>query len=543
MRDTSSSPNQQVESARRYHDRTSHTPESVRAGGHALVWEIKPSPFKLYPDLPALTLPREFPVPSRDTLRALTGPIEARLTLDRELLASVLFFSAGITRKRTYPGGGEIYFRAAASTGALYQTEVYVVAGPQAGVPAGVYHFSPGDLTLRRLREGDFRGALAAAAADERLAQVPAALALTAIYWRNTWKYQARAYRHLFWDAGTLLANALAAATALDLPAHVHTGFVDAAVNALLGLDPAREGALALMSLGAPGGAAGAAPPVLPIDLTTIPLSSRMVDYPALREAYRDSGLQTEGEVRQWQQAAAAFPTGPADAGATGAAGEAHLAGDAGRSARALTPIDLPAPRPAAGRALAETVQARGSTREFSGEAIAPEQLSDCLYHATRGFPADVPAGLIDLYVNVHAVDDIAPGAYAYRPLTHRLEPIRLGNFRRESAFLCLEQPLGGTSSATVFFLADLGSILDGLGNRGYRLANLEAGLTGGRLYLGAYAQRFGATGLTFYDRAVVEFFSPHAAGKDAVFVTALGRSAHGGPRAPAQLRIGNGGV
>jgi hypothetical protein len=40
-----------------------------------------------------------------------------------------------------------------------------------------------------------------------------------------------------------------------------------------------------------------------------------------------------------------------------------------------------------------------------------------------------------------------------------------------------------------------------------------------------------------------VEFFSPHAAGKDAVFVTALGRSAHGGPRAPAQLRIGKGGA
>jgi hypothetical protein len=60
---------------------------------------------------------------------------------------------------------------------------------------------------------------------------------------------------------------------------------------------------------------------------------------------------------------------------------------------------------------------------------------------------------------------------------------------------------------------------------------NLEAGLIGGRLYLGAYGQRFGASGLTFYDRAVVEFFSPHAAGKDAIFVTALGRSAKSPPR------------
>jgi hypothetical protein len=85
---------------------------------------------------------------------------------------------------------------------------------------------------------------------------------------------------------------------------------------------------------------------------------------------------------------------------------------------------------------------------------------------------------------------------------------------------------LGGASSATVFFLADLGEILPRWGNRGYRVANLEAGLIGGRLYLAAYAQGFGATGLTFYDRAVVEFFSPASAGLDALFVTALGRSA-----------------
>jgi len=106
------------------------------------------------------------------------------------------------------------------------------------------------------------------------------------------------------------------------------------------------------------------------------------------------------------------------------------------------------------------------------------------------------------------------------------LPPLRAGDFPRDSAFLCIEQPLGGRSSATVFFLADLEGVLARFGNRGYRLANLEAGLTGGRLYLAAYAQRFGATGLTFYDDAVVAFFSPHASGKDAIFVTALGPAA-----------------
>jgi hypothetical protein len=40
---------------------------------------------------------------------------------------------------------------------------------------------------------------------------------------------------------------------------------------------------------------------------------------------------------------------------------------------------------------------------------------------------------------------------------------------------------------------------------------------------LAAYAQGFGATGLTFFDDEVTEFFSPHAAGKAVMFLTALG--------------------
>ena len=77
-----------------------------------------------------------------------------------------------------------------------------------------------------------------------------------------------------------------------------------------------------------------------------------------------------------------------------------------------------------------------------------------------------------------------------------------------------------------MFFLTDLKRILQRYGNRGYRAVQLEAGILGGKLYLGAYAQRLGATGLTFYDDDVVSFFSPHARGKSAIFLVALGRSA-----------------
>jgi SagB-type dehydrogenase family enzyme len=393
-----------------------------------------------------------------------------------------------------------VLFRDAASTGALYQTEVYVVAGEVDGLEPGLYHFGPGDFALRRLRAGDVRGALAEAAVDPALARRPATLVLTAIYWRNTWKYQARGYRHLFWDSGTMLANALAVGDALGLAPRVVTGFVDARVNHLLGLDVAREAALELVPLG-PAGAAATPADVPALALEVMPLSRDEVDYPALRALHAASSLDDAAAVAAWRRATA--PPAREPRGAL---------------------VALPAPLDE-GRPLGETIQRRGSTRRFGHAALSAPELATALWAATRPLAADVPDGLVDPFVIVNAVDGVAPGAYAYRR-GQGLEPIRAGEFRRESAYLTLEQPIGGDAAAVIYFLAPLDAILARFGERGYRLANLEAGVAGGRAYLAAYSTAFGASGLTFYDADVVRFFAPHAAGLDAIFVTALGRAA-----------------
>ena len=88
---------------------------------------------------------------------------------------------------------------------------------------------------------------------------------------------------------------------------------------------------------------------------------------------------------------------------------------------------------------------------------------------------------------------------------------------------LGLGQELPADAAVNVYSLASLPGLLTRFGNRGYRAAQLEGGITGGRMYLGAYAQHFGATGLTFFDDEVTEFFSPHAAGKSVMFLVALG--------------------
>ena len=147
--------------AREYHDRTAHSPASVRTSGHTLEWDIKPFPFKVYSDLSAIPLPREIDPLATDALAALAAPAPVTPKVGLAELTAVLYYAAGVTKKKTYPGGGEVLFRAAASTGALFQTEVYVAAGDVAGLEPGLYHFCPGDFALRRLRAGDVRAALA----------------------------------------------------------------------------------------------------------------------------------------------------------------------------------------------------------------------------------------------------------------------------------------------------------------------------------------------------------------------------------------------
>jgi len=295
--------NRNSEAAWAYHEATKHSYASVRANPHFLDWANQPRPFKIYPALKVLGLPGEVRPTGVAALSAIAQSIPGgkNAAPDLEAIAQLLYLSAGHTRHRKYPGG-EIYFRAAACTGALYEVELYLVCGDLANLEAGLYHFAP-EFGLRTLHVGDCRAVLAeATAADPAIAHAPAVIACTCIYWRNAWKYQARTYRHFGWDNGTVLANLLAVATALGLPAKVVCGFQDAKVNRLLDVDPQREVAFSLVALGH----VSALPPqppseISPLGLETVPPSQREVDYPLMREMHAASSLHTADEVRRWR--------------------------------------------------------------------------------------------------------------------------------------------------------------------------------------------------------------------------------------------------
>ncbi|MGO8984015.1 MAG: SagB family peptide dehydrogenase, partial [Terriglobales bacterium] len=361
--------NPDIQAAWKYHDGTKHSYWSIRNNPHFLDWANRPQPFKIYPKIAPLPLPRDVQQTGVAALSAISEPVpssRADAVPDLQDLARILYFSAGITKQRTHPGG-TIYFRAAACTGALYEIELYVVAGDLSGLDAGVYHFNPADVSLRLLRKGDFRRNLAQATAMEpEVACAPATMICTGTYWRNAWKYEARTYRHFGWDNGTLLANMLAVSAASGLPAEIVLGFVDGEVNRLLDLDTRREVSLCLVPIGRKSESSLPALREVPVlGLETIPLSEREVEYSAMLEMHNASSLESEEEVAQWRGKQQVFP----------------FSAPVGEAVRFQRLPEEEQPKDT----IEQVILRRGSTRAFDKTAsITLDQLSTIVDYATR---------------------------------------------------------------------------------------------------------------------------------------------------------------
>jgi SagB-type dehydrogenase family enzyme len=515
--------NNETKYAKEYHEETKHSEVSIQQSRHYLDWNNKPLPFKVYSNLPLISLPTDFSQPTQGALFSIgkTQPTKGKsVVFDIKNLAELLFFSAGITRvlKLDY---GTYYMRAASATGALYPIELYIICQDIPGLKAGVYHFCPGDFTLTELRSGDYRATLAdIAGGNNNIVRSPITVAYTSIAWRNAWKYQARSYRHWFWDSGVIAANFLATCISLEITTQLIMGFVDNAVNRLLRLDDKQEAAVVLAPIDN-NSSADSVPTVKESeDLSipqTIPMLRGELNYPEIWKLHKSSYLLNKEEVKNWVTAAAAFKQTPTNK----AAEVVH------RKALIFETSIMNEP------SLAETILLRGSSRKFSRQPISFRQLSNILHYSTRGVPLDFldskidnnnnKNSTIDIYLIVNDVEGLQAGAYFFDHYNESLEQLKNKVSRGISGYLCLGQSLFSDANVVFFLMTDLNKILDTLGNRGYRASQFEAGVIAGKIYLTAYAQKIGASGSTFFDDAVSEFFSPHAADKSTMIAVGIG--------------------
>jgi SagB-type dehydrogenase family enzyme len=444
-------------------------------------------------------------------------------------LATLCHYAAGVT-KTLEVRGETAAFRAAACTGKLYHIDLYAITGDLDGgenddrIDAGVYHYDPGTDEFHVLREGDYRGVLADAAGEHAgVADAPVTIVATAEWWRNAWKYRGRTYRHAFWDSGTILANLLAVAHASGHRAEIVTGFADDPVVELLGLDPDDQAPLELVTIGEESSAPSARE-VKPIDPAT-ELASEPVDYPLTPDAWRASRLPNGAAADEWRER---FAAAADDADRFGT----HSPGNGERID--LDPVDSDT---ASARPVENTIGRRESLREYSHEPISARKFATILDRALGGVPFDcfgtdggdgsrAPSALVDCYCLVHAVEGVPSGAHQYHHAEGALE--RVGETDRETAGqLALGQSVVGDAAANVYLMVDVETIVKRLGNRGYRLAQLEGGITLGRLYLATYAHRaLGGRGFTFFDDRVTEHLSPRAANQTPMTLFALGKPA-----------------
>ena len=494
-------PNSDTSAARSFHDATKLSYISLAT---------KPPLYKSYPGLPTVALPAEMPSPEAPTLPVVAGDLSpSDGPLDLTDIAQLLHYSAGLIRRSTLRTAGEVHYRAAASAGALYPIELYVVCGDLPGLAAGVYHYGPATNSLSLLRTGDFRGNLSdSSGSDPVVTDAPATIVCTSVFWRSAWKYRERGYRYCYWDNGTILANMTATANALGHPTQIVTGFVDSEVDALLGLDSSSEASFCLVPVGRNHPAPPATRPLDAVDGGVLGVERR-TEYPETRALHAGSVLSNEAEAAAWRE-----------------------------SATQANNQQAPAQWPESGP-LGATIAHRGSTRRFARDPIPDGKLEALLAASTSPVRADYGGGIIDTYLIVNAAEGIAPGTYYYSPSKGELELLSEGEYREEAGHLCFEQALGADSGAVAYFMADLDAILARFGNRGYRVAQLEAGIIGGRMYLASHAMGLGATGMTFFDDAVTAFFSPHAAGKSLMFLVGLGLTHERNQVHPFRSRIG----
>jgi hypothetical protein len=442
--------------------------------------------FKRYPPgRSRLPLPRQLPRTAAPAVDVLAGTAEAPPgPLDLPHLSRLLYWSAGVVRTMDRPYGAHP-FRAAGSAGGRFPLELYVAvpegstvpedAVPEdavlpvgAALPPGVHWYDPLEHALVRVGPPP-RG------------DAPA-IVVTGVPWRTGWRYRERGYRHVYWDAGTMLAQLLALADSAGLSAALYTRFPDAAVAALVGADRVHEIPVAVVGLGGGSPALHGTGPAVAGGIDAAP-----VEFPLVTAAQRAGEDDQRG--RPWE-----------------------------RGAPVRVPVRAPEP-------LESVIAVRGSQRRMDGtRGLTLDVLRTAMGVALRGVR-------LPHWVVAHDVAGLPCGVYRWPDLA---TPVRAGALRGELHRICLDQALARDAA----FVTVAAVSVSALSDREYREEHLAAGLAEGRLHLAAYALGASASGMTFLDSEVPSLLGEPV---DALLFTCVGvpeyqAAAAGPPGAPNRV-------
>lgn len=447
----------------------------------------RPSLFRVFADRPRIALPTHLLDAPVGTLRLMsmgkaalpdsfTSPPQNLRTL-----ATWLHMAAGITGKANDTYGVKI-LRPYASAGGLYPCEIYVLALGIEGLDPGLYHFSAKEFSLRKLREGwESLSQLKRGRPDlEILKTMPAVLLVSTVIARTAWKYGARAYRYAAIDAGHLIENLSLTATGLGIQTVVRLHINERNSRELIGVtkdapfseyEPVQGfvawGDKAIHPIAAPAQRTGSAilppivrPPAVPVAL----------DVPEVRTAHEQCVAPGVGvvELRPPHTEVCPLPN---------------------TEMRPLASQDINADM-----MLLQALKARTSTRQFDQAGISRDQFAKLNHVAFRGgsyypvLPDGPHMGIIRPFWYIHGVNGVQSGLWYYHANHDKFTAIRYGDYRFDAKYLFNDQATCGEASAVCIMAANLRYMMNNSGPDAYRLAHLEAGIAGQRMYLACAA-------------------------------------------------------
>lgn len=206
-----------------YHRETKHGLRGYARSPGQMEWETQPDPFRRFEGAEQIDLPFMEGDPELSADRLFSGS-DTPVPVTIENIAGMLELSLGLSCWKEVPGA-RWALRMNPSSGNLHPTESYLVLPEMEGHPAAVYHYAPLTHSLeRRFSLSQFR------------AGTGFFLGLTAIFWRESWKYGERAFRYCNHDAGHAAAAVCFAAKLCGWNARIcETG--DDQIKTLLGLE------------------------------------------------------------------------------------------------------------------------------------------------------------------------------------------------------------------------------------------------------------------------------------------------------------------
>ena len=234
---------------RAYHDQTKHHFNRFARSLGYLDWATQPNPFRAFAGAEAVDLVEPFRAaraarPSAEGLRPwgdasfddlFARPRSPRLNPGLPAVSVFLRYSLGLSAWKQ-AGTSRWALRVNPSSGNLHPTEGYVALGPDVAggaADAGVFHYASDTHALER------RCAIETSAWEAASAGLPAGsflAALSAIHWREAWKYGERAFRYCQHDTGHAVAAMRYAAAMMGWDLRVVRGWSSESLAALMGL-------------------------------------------------------------------------------------------------------------------------------------------------------------------------------------------------------------------------------------------------------------------------------------------------------------------